>query len=239
MNVFSITPLLVGLRSADQGMMTYQSDYGKRIWLPMWSFLLRSGSTNILVDTGLADFMAPPEFTSETGLTPLPMEDALDAAGLSPTDITIVVNTHLHDDHCGNNELFADVPAYVQSREVAFLRNPHPVDDRYDEDLLESCEIRPVDGDLEILPGLEVLLTPGHTPGCQTVKVQTPTGLVIIPGFCCNERNFPKSGAAVCPGVHGDAYQAYETAQRVRSLGGIILPLHGLSVPERLKHAKT
>ena len=235
MHIFSITPLLVGLRSADQGMMTYQSGYGKPVWLPMWSFLLQSGDLNILVDTGLADFMAPPEFTAETGMTPLSMEEALEAVELSPAEIRLVVNTHLHDDHCGNNGLFAHAPAYAQAREIAFLRDPHPVDDRYDEDLLESTALQPVEGDVEILPGLEVLLTPGHTPGCQTVRVQTHQGVVVIPGFCCNERNFPGSGAAVCPGVHGDAYQAWDTAQRVRSLGAVILPLHGLSVPERLR----
>jgi N-acyl homoserine lactone hydrolase len=235
MDLFSITPLLVGLRSADQGLMTYQSDYGKRIWLPMWSFLLRSGGNNVLVDTGLSDFMAPPEFTRETGLTPLSMEEGLEDVGLVPADIHLIVNTHLHDDHCGNNTLFPHAPAYVQSREIAFMRTPHPLDDRYDEDLLEDTPLHPVEGDLKILPGLEVLLTPGHSPGGQTVLVQTHQGLVVIPGFCCNERNFPASGAAVCPGVHGDAYQAYESAQRVRSMGGTILPLHGLSVPELLR----
>jgi N-acyl homoserine lactone hydrolase len=235
MHIFTITPLLVGLRSADQGMMTYQSGYGKPVWLPMWSFLLQSAGMNILVDTGLSDFLAPPEFTRETGLTPLSMEEGLEEAGLAPEDIRLVVNTHLHDDHCGNNGLFPHAPAYVQAREIAFMRAPHPLDDRYDEDLLEGTRLHPVEGDLEILPGLEVLLTPGHSPGGQTVKVRTQKGLVVIPGFCCNERNFPKGGAAVCPGVHGDAYQAYESAQQVRSMGGIILPLHGLSIPELLR----
>jgi N-acyl homoserine lactone hydrolase len=234
MHLFSITPLLVGLRSADQGMMTYQSGYGKRVWLPMWSFLLQAGGINVLVDTGLADFMAPPEFTTETGLEPLSMEDALDTAGLAPGDINLIINTHLHDDHCGNNSLFPDAAAFVQVAETDFMHAPHPVDDRYDADLLEGTDLRTIAGDLEIMPGLEVYLTPGHTPGCQTVRVLTAKGAVIIPGFCCNEGNFPRSGAAVCPGVHGDAYQAYDTAQRVLSMGGIILPLHAVSVPQRL-----
>jgi N-acyl homoserine lactone hydrolase len=114
------------------------------------------------------------------------------------------------------------------------MHAPHPVDDRYDADLLEGTDLRTIAGDMEIMPGLEVFLTPGHTPGCQTVRVLTGKGAVVIPGFCCNEGNFPRSGAAVCPGVHGDAYQAYDTAQRVRSMGGIILPLHAVSVPQRL-----
>ena len=68
---YTINPLLVGIRRVDQGIMTYQRGYGKRIWLPMWSFLLQGGGQNVLVDTGLEDFIIPPEFTAETGLVPL------------------------------------------------------------------------------------------------------------------------------------------------------------------------
>lgn len=232
---FSITPLLVGLRSADQGMMTYQSDYGKPIWLPMWSFLLQGDDHRVLVDTGLEDFMVPPGFTGETGLTPLYMEEALLEAGLTPDDIHIVINTHLHDDHCGNNPMFSKAEFYIQASEVNFCKNPHPLDDRYDEDFIKDLPIVSLEGDQEILPGLKVFFTPGHTPGSQTVLVQTEEGPVVIPGLCCNAKNFPQQGKAVCPGVHGDAYQAYDSAQRVKELGGRILPLHEVTIPEMLK----
>ena len=42
-----------GVRNPDQGIMTYQQGYGKRIWLPVWAFLLRNGEHTILVDSGL------------------------------------------------------------------------------------------------------------------------------------------------------------------------------------------
>ncbi len=227
---YSVTPLLTGVRSADQGIMTYQSGYGKKIWLPMWSFLVRGEGRNILVDTGLEDFMTPPEFTRETGLTPMGMEEALEREKLDPKDIYLVINTHLHDDHCGNNQLFTKAGHYIQQAEITFARNPHPVDPRYDADLVENLDIVPLHGDLEVLPGLNIIHTPGHTPGGQTVTVETVKGLVVIPGFCCHKENFPESGAAICPGVHGNAYQAYDSAQKVKGLGGIILPLHELDV---------
>lgn len=227
---YEITPLLVGVRRVDQGIMTYQRGYGRRIWLPMWAFLVQGGGKNILVDTGLDDFVAPPEFSKETGLEALYMEDALEKQGLKPEDIDIVVNTHLHDDHCGNNLLFTKAVFYIQKKELEFCGDPHPLDYRYEPDFIDNLNVKAVDGDLTIMPGIELLLTPGHTPGSQTVRVKTKDGWMVIPGFCSNKENFPAMGPAACPGVHCDAYQAYDTAQRVKGMEGTILPLHELEV---------
>jgi N-acyl homoserine lactone hydrolase len=229
---YAITPLLVGIRNVDQGIMTYQREYGKRIWLPMWGFLLQGEGKNIIVDTGLDDFMTPPEFTEETGLVPVYMEDALASVNLAPENIDIVINTHLHDDHSGNNLLFPDAKFYIQSIEVDCCRNPHPLDYRYEPEFIEGLDIQSVDGDMTVLPGLDLILTPGHTPGCQTVRVETEKGPAVIPGMCCHNDNFPSGRPAVCPGVHSNAFEAYDTAQKIKQMGGIRLPLHELAVAE-------
>lgn len=227
---YELTPLLTGVRETDQGVMTYQRNYGRRIWLPMWSFLLRGEDATVVVDTGLDDFITPQGFEEETGLTPLFMEDALAEHGIKPEEVTAVINTHLHDDHCGNNALFTKAKVYVQQKELDFCADPHPLDHRYEPAFIEDDDIVAVDGDTEVLPGIEVFLTPGHTPGCQTVRVQTKFGPVVIAGMCSNALNFPESGPAVCPGVHTDALQAYDTAQRIKELGARILPLHDLGL---------
>jgi glyoxylase-like metal-dependent hydrolase (beta-lactamase superfamily II) len=227
---FKLTPLLVGVRRVDQGIMTYQRGYGRRIWLPMWSFLAQSDDRNILIDTGLEYFVAPPEFPRETGLDALLMEDALDTAGLKPEDIDTVINTHLHDDHCGNNLLFTNATFYIQKKELECCLNPHPLDYRFEPDFIENLNLAEVDGDMALTPGLELIFTPGHTPGSQTVRINTDKGWHIIPGFCSNKENFPKNGPAACPGVHCDAYLAHDTAQKVKSMEGKILPLHELEV---------
>ena len=228
---FTVTPLMTGIRRVDQGIMTYQQKYGRRIWLPIWSFLVKGGGHTILVDTGLADFVTPPGFSAETGLPePQLLEKQLHAQGLEPADIDLVINTHLHDDHCGNNFLFGGAEHHIQQREIESCLNPHPLDYRYDPELIDGLNIRPADGDGEILPGLEFYLTPGHTPGSQTVCINAAQGVVVIPGFCCNQANFPTHGPTVCPGVHCDAYQAYDTAQRVGAMGDRILPLHELNL---------
>jgi glyoxylase-like metal-dependent hydrolase (beta-lactamase superfamily II) len=233
---FTITPLLVGVRNVDQGIMTYQRGYGKRIWLPMWAFLLRAvdGEDCIaLVDTGLEDFVAPPEFAEDTGLTAQLLEDALAQQGLQVDDVDLVINTHLHDDHCGGNPLFEKTPIYVQKAEMEACLAPHPLDYRYEPEFVEDLNIQLVDGDTEIRPGLTLIATPGHTPGSQAVRVQTPSGPVVIAGMCCNEENFPENGPAVCPGVHCNAFQAYDAVQALKMMrdeGERILPLHELSL---------
>lgn len=229
---FTITPLLVGIREVDQGIMTYQRGYGKRIWLPMWSFLLQGEGTTILVDTGLDDFMTPPEFTEETGLVPMYMDEALASVNLVPENVDIVIITHLHDDHAGNNLMFPNAKFYIQSIEIDCCRNPHPLDYRYEPEFIEGLDLVAVNGDLTILSGLDLILTPGHTPGCQTVRVQTEKGPAVIPGMCCHKENFPETGPAVCPGVHSNAFQAYDTAQKIRQMEGILLPLHELAVAD-------
>lgn len=227
---YSITPLLTGVRNPDQGIMTYQQGYGTSIWLPIWAFLVQGGPKNILVDTGLDEneLMTPAGFTEETGLEPQSMVECLNEHGLTPDDIDIVINTHLHDDHCGNNALFSSAVFYAHADEIAFCRDPHPLDHRYDDYFIETIEFREITGDKEILPGLSVVQRPGHTVGTLSVEVITGKGKAIITGFCCNSKNFPTAGPAVCPGVHINAIDAWESIQEVKASGGVILPMHEL-----------
>ena len=75
---YSITPLLTGVRNPDQGIMTYQQGYGKRIWLPIWAFLVQGQGVTLLVDSGLDEneLIVPAGFTEETGLVPASLVDA-------------------------------------------------------------------------------------------------------------------------------------------------------------------
>jgi len=225
-------PLLTGVRNPDQGIMTYQQGYGTRIWLPIWSFLVRGENHNILVDTGLDEneLFPPAGFTEETGLVPKTLVDCLAEQKLTPADIDIVINSHLHDDHCGNNMLLSNASFYAHPDEVAFCHHPHPIDHRYDDYFIEGINfVDALDG-MEIVPGVTVLHSPGHTVGCLSTTVETASGTAVITGFCCNNKNFPPTGPAVCPGVHLDAIAAWESIQKVKQLGAIILPMHELNI---------
>jgi glyoxylase-like metal-dependent hydrolase (beta-lactamase superfamily II) len=234
MTEYIIHPLVVGANETDQGIMTYQRDYGKRIWIPIYVFYLEGGDQTILVDTGLEQFMVPPEVEEMFGFRVMEFAEALKLVNVSPEDVDIIVHTHLHNDHCENDFKCPNARVYVQRVEHEFFENPHPIDHRYYPDLLDDVkEVVLVDGDQEIVDGIDVLLTPGHTPGSQSVVVNTAAGKALITGFCSNERNFPKSGKPIPPGVHTDAIQAYDSCERVMGAADIIIPLHDSSLGKR------
>lgn len=233
MREYRIHPLVVGANSTDQGIMTYLKGYGKRIWIPSYVFHLEGGPENILVDTGLEQFMVPKEVQEKYGLQVQEFEDALASLGLTPEKIDIIIHTHLHNDHCENDYKCTNARVYVQRAEYEFFRNPHPVDHRYFPDLLDEVEVVMVEGDREIVEGVSVLLTPGHTVGGQSVVINTRAGKAVITGFCCNEQNFPATGPVVPPGVHLNLIDAYESACRVKEVADILIPLHDLAVGRR------
>ena len=235
MHEYTIHPLVVGANETDQGIMTYLRGYGKRIWIPIYVFYLSGGDKNILVDTGLEQFVVPEELGDSLGFEIQEFEDALGSVNLRPEDIDIIIHTHLHNDHCENDYLCKNAKVYVQKAELDFFRDPHPVDHRYYPDILDDVDIVEVEGDANILEGIDVILSPGHTVGGQSVAINTRQGEAIITGFCCNDGNFPKTGPAIPPGVHIDVREAYDSIQKIKERADILIPIHDLSVGAR-KH---
>jgi N-acyl homoserine lactone hydrolase len=231
--MYTIHPLAVGFNETDQGIMTYQRYYGKRIILPIYTFAIKGGDRKILVDTGIEDFMPSQEIEEQVGFPIMQFEDALATIGWKPEEIDIVIHTHLHNDHCENDVLCSNAEVYVQQAEIDFFNNPHPIDHRYYPDVLEGVNLKIIDGDAEIIDGIEVLFTPGHTPGGQSVVVETSEGKAIITGLCCNAENFPRGGGVIAPGVHLDVIQAYESMKRIKEAADIIIPIHDLEIGKK------
>ena len=232
MTEYTIRPLVIGANETDQGIMTYQRDYGRRIWLPVYVFYLEGGDKKILIDTGLEQFMVPPQMEEDLGFGPKEFEEALSEINVDPEEIDVIIHTHLHNDHCENDYKCPKAKIYVQKAEYEFFKNPHPIDHRYYPDVLDDAEeIVQVEGDADIMDGIRVILTPGHTPGGQSIVVNTRAGKALITGFCCNEKNFPAPGKFIPSGVHTDAIQAYESAKRVvEEAPDILIPLHDSSI---------
>ncbi len=233
MRAYTIHPLVVGVNETDQGVMTYLRDYGKRIVLPIYAFYLKGGQQNILVDTGLAEFVAPPDVEEKCGFKVMEFEEALAGVGLTPQAIDLIIHTHLHNDHCENDAKCPNARIIVQKAEYEFLQNPHPVDHRYYPDILDGLDVVPVEGDAAVADGIEVIFSPGHTVGGQSVAVNTAKGRAIITGFCCNDKNFPARGPAVAPGVHINLADAYDSIQKIRRMADILIPIHDLAVGRR------
>jgi glyoxylase-like metal-dependent hydrolase (beta-lactamase superfamily II) len=230
MQEYTIHPLVVGINETDQGVMTYLHDYGKRILLPIYVFYLKGGDKNILVDTGLEQFVVSDEIRKNCGFDIFEFEDALATLNLKPEDIDVIIHTHLHNDHCENDYKCSNADVYVQKAELDFLKNPHPVDHRYYPDVLDDVNVIEIEGDANILDGIDVIFTPGHSVGGQSVSVNTSKGKAIITGLCCNDKNFPASGPAIAPGVHINVIEAYDSMQKLKEMADILIPLHALSV---------
>jgi N-acyl homoserine lactone hydrolase len=134
----------------------------------LFAYLVEHPAGLVLVDTGMGD---DNDFLNGAYRPRLvPLAEALAACGHRPSDVVALVNSHLHFDHCGNNRLLRGVPTWLQSAEVAAARQPHyTVREWFD---FEGAALRFVDGEAELLPGLRLVPTPGHTPGHQSLLVE-------------------------------------------------------------------
>ena len=126
----------------------------------------------VLVDTGMID--STPEI-EDMQPTPHPLPDEL------VSRVAIVINTHLHFDHCGGNRLFPGVPIHVQRRELADARTQADYTIREWVDFPGATYVEH-DGEAEILPGVRLVPAPGHTEGHQIVVVETDEGPVVLGG---------------------------------------------------------
>ena len=148
--------------------------------------LVKADGKNILIDTGMGSKL-PEKYIKQSRLTHPhgTIFEGLARIGLSAEDIDIVIDTHLHADHCENNTKFGDdgiVPSfpnatyYVHRREYEDAMQPNertaatyiPVN--Y-EPVYEAGQMVLLDEDTDILPGIRAVNTPGHTPGHMSVLI--------------------------------------------------------------------
>ena len=159
----TVTPVLVAELLAD----------GDR--MPVYVHVVDHPDGRLLVDTGMTR-LHPAVADMDPRVMPLDEQDGFDVGS-----IDLVVNTHLHYDHCGGNHLFAGIPIHVQRRELEDALGPEDYTIREWVDA-PGVEYVPVDGALELLPGVRLVPAPGHTPGSQVVLVDTADGPVVIAG---------------------------------------------------------
>lgn len=190
MTVKALKLLSDGYFELDMGMLVYGKTpyYGKKYMAALKPLLIQTDTDNILLDTGLGEL--PEEFrkyyTIDRTQT---LERSLANEGLKPEDISLVINTHLHADHCGNNRLFKNARFVVQETELKYAQNPDRfLKGGYFKELFEDLDFTTISGDQEIVPGISTILTAGHTPGHQSILVDatnSPLGRNYI--YCGDE----------------------------------------------------
>jgi len=141
-------------------------------------FAVRSRNSVVLFDTGIGADSAAIDRWYEPRRRSL--ADALADHGHALADVTDVVNSHLHFDHCGNNPLLPGVPIFVQEGELAAARQPrYTVPDWVD---FDGAEYRVIDGEATVRPGIRIVATPGHTTGHQSLVLDDDDGPVVLAG---------------------------------------------------------
>lgn len=232
MSTYRIVPLPLVKIEVDKGIFTYRMNYGEKIWVPIYMWYLEGGEKKVLIDSGVdAEFVRDHRgFPTETIQS---FDDALISVGLRADDIDLVIQTHLHYDHCGHTARCCNAKAVVQKEELKFAFSPHPVmANIYMKKLFNDLKFIVLDGDEEILPGIQVILSPGHTPGIQAVCVDTKKGKAVISGHCTILENFDPPDTVrelwpvLAPGTHINSLEAFESMLKLKGLADIIIAQH-------------
>ena len=198
LGAFDIQPVTDGRFRLDGGAMfgvvpkilwekCCQPDEQNRISLGLNCLLIRAGRKNILVDTGLGD-KEDAKFQEIFAVERIPtLRDSLKMQGLQPEDIHMVVNTHLHFDHAGGNtvrENGAIVPTFPRAKyfvqggeyEDAARANERTRASYRRENFTPVAHVDQwefMDGETELVPGVSVVVTEGHTRHHQSIKIES------------------------------------------------------------------
>jgi glyoxylase-like metal-dependent hydrolase (beta-lactamase superfamily II) len=223
-------PLCKGFR--DRSQWTYRINPGQKVSSCSYVWYIEGPKEKILVDAGVNAKLFRERGIPDEDVQSL--EAGLKKVGLACGDIEIVLMTHLHWDHVALASSFPNAKFIVQKKEYDFAVAPHPaVAASYRKEAFINLNIHLAEGDQEITEGVKVYLTPGHTPGGQSVGVRTSKGLAVITGFCCSLENFyppaevrAKGVEIVAPGIHTDLLMAYDSVARVKEMADIIIPLN-------------
>ncbi|MFF5818046.1 N-acyl homoserine lactonase family protein [Lysinibacillus capsici] len=220
--MFKIKPLNLGeLLGMELSRFTYERDWGEKVNAPVLAYLVQNGERNILVDTGMSSsYFARNYYEPLNKESEHEMDFILKSHGLEATDIDTVIWTHLHWDHCQNAELFKNATFFVQKKEIEYAMNPLPLHRRpYEvggggqqpEWIKMMDKIKVIDGNQEITKGIDVVVTPGHSPGFQSVSIKGYNDNYLIVGDTVPlKRNWDPNPAKYIPGgIHVDLKDCY------------------------------
>jgi N-acyl homoserine lactone hydrolase len=184
---------------------------------PVHGFVVTHPGGAVLVDTGVG---GPQEWLDDWRVVNRSVADALARLDMSPADIGLVINTHLHFDHCGQNAVFSHAACHVQRAELDRAQRESP--ELYDWFGFMNARWELLDGDTEVLPGLSVITTPGHTVGHQCVVVESDGGgpdlLIGDAAYTPHQYAGPPDEDLV-PGQAADPVAWRESLHRIKTAG--------------------
>lgn len=170
-----------GMLDVDRNVVYPGDDSRRRVRVPLMQVLIQCDGHSVLVDTGLMPDVADdpdvlrhryevdPHWIRAIATPDQRIDRLLAYVGVAPVDLELVVNTHFHFDHAGGNCLFAGIPIAAQEDEFLAAWVPETYMSVWD---APDLQFRAERGDWSPLPGVEMVWTPGHTPGHQSMLVR-------------------------------------------------------------------
>ncbi len=214
---------------------------GLMVPVPVW--LIEGEGKTILIDTGLGDCDEIMALQNNYGIDYIATKNkdeeivtALGKKGLGPDDIDIVVLTHLHFDHIGNNELFSKARFVVQRDEIQFLVSPPPFATFYYREWQHkltsvSDRLHIMEGDYRLSKDVELIKVGGHAAGQMVVMVNTTLGKVCIASdFYYNYTNINRAWPM---GPLWNVQQWIDNDRRLKGHSDLILPNHDYALLEK------
>jgi len=244
MSGLSVIPLKLGRMKIDDSLTLWPAPLGQipreTVTRAFIACAVRGGDENILIDTGPPPVEKFREFDWRTYEQDEEekLENALKKyANWSFEDVDVVVNTHLHPDHCWNNDKFPNARFYVQRRELRQAAAPLPHEKGAYYPVMEKAsytrtDTRLVNGDYRLNKDVKLLLTPGHSWGHQSVLVDAGSKKVLVAGdMIVDLRNWE---AGICPPATSFPHQWYRSLEKLKALKpDVVLPGHDLQVFEK------
>ena len=244
---YTIRQIQTGWQFLDKGLYgTYGKGYGEIIEHPVFTFLIEGGGRKILVDTGMSDTEHSEKYhhdgRQDRGQA---IHEQLEALGIGCDEIEIIIFTHLHWDHCYNLDKFPKATLYVSETEYRFALDPIPFYwNSYEAPVLglkrpfEGRHFNLVQGEEEILEGVRVYPTPGHSPGHMAVSVLTEAGIYSLIGDLvllreCFGPNKEKGWPLTPPGRFYNILEIWSSMEAVIRRSDYILMTHD---PMQLKY---
>lgn len=231
MKYYTIYPLDLGMITRDLSVMAHLQSPGVKKDYPILAWYIEGGGHRILVDTGgepATGSNRMPYTQSQEQTLPY----ALQKLNVSPKDIDTVILTHLHWDHAGNNFLFPEAKFYVQRAELHHAIAPvSPQRNAYVISEIAKTRYEALEGDCELMEGISVILTPGHSAGSQTVLVNgKETTYALLGDFVSTIECFEAS----LPNALADA-EAYDRGfKRLKAIPGLTpMPSHEIKLLEK------
>lgn len=227
-----IYPLHVGTITRQKMGFAYGKEPGKIIDVPLIAWYIEGPDQRILVDTGGGDpLKTDPSHFPYKRERDQSLENALKKKGLKCEDIDIVINTHLHWDHCAENGLFPHAQIIVQEEELRAARSPFPVTAHgFIQSMVKDIDYKVISGDQEIAEGVTAILTPGHTYGMQGVLVEATKKRIFIASDTFGLFENLEQEPPLISGIFVDLKKYYDSLEKIAKLSAFILPGHDFKV---------